>query len=135
MSGKKVIHRYSYAFKQKVVTEIERGELTLAQARKLYDISGGQTIQKWIKKFGKNHLLSKVVRIEMKDETDKLKELERQKQQLESALAQAHLKIICLESTLECVNEHYNIDAKKNFGTKQQHDQLKQLKTNPGDTQ
>ena len=116
MSTKKIILRYSHAFKQKVVTEIESGQLTIAQARKIYDINGCDTIQTWIKKLGKNHLLSKIVRIEMKDEKDKIKELERQKQQLESALAQAHLKIICLESMVDCAEEHYDIDIKKNFG-------------------
>ena len=135
MSNSRTITRYSLAFKQKVVSEIESGKYTLGKARKIYDIGGGSTIHNWIKKFGKNHLLSKVVRIEMKDEADKLKKLEREKQQLESALAQAHLKIICLESTIECVNEHYKIDVKKNFGTKQQHDQLKQLETSSKDTQ
>ena len=66
----------------------------------------------------------------MKGEKDKIKELEKQKQQLESALAQAHLKIITLESTLECVEEHYNIDVKKNFGTQVQNDLLSKLKKN-----
>ena len=120
MSNQKTIFRYSAAFKQKVVAEIESGKLTIAKAQKIYDIKGGQTIQAWIKKFGKNHLLSKIVRIEMKDEHGKIKELERQKQQLESALAQAHLKIICLESLIECVDEHYAIDVKKNFATQVQ---------------
>jgi transposase len=133
MSGSKpnIINRYSLAFRQKVVSEIERGELTVAQAQKVYDIHGGHTIQNWIKKFGKNHLLSKVVRIEMKDETDKIKELERQKRELESALAQAHLKIITLESTLECVEEHYHIDVKKNFGTQVQRARSKKSETKP----
>ena len=124
MSDSKTIIRYSTAFKQKIVSEIESGKLTIAKAQKIYDINGGQTIQYWIKKLGKNHLLSKVVRVEMKDEKDKLKELEQQKQQLESALAQAHLKIICLESTIECVEEHYDIDVKKNFGTQVQQELL-----------
>lgn len=117
MSGQKKIIRYSTAFKQKVVSEIESGKFTIDKARKIYDIGSSSTIRYWIKKFGKNHLLSKVVRVEMRNESDKLKELEKQKQQLETALAQAHMKIICLESTLECVEEHYNIDVKKNFDT------------------
>jgi len=118
MSNIKTINRYSAAFKQKVVSEIESGILTQNQARELYDIGGGSTIHSWIKKFGKNHLLAKVVRIEMKDEKNKIKELKRQKQELESALAKAHLKILSMESLLESVEEHYNIDVKKNFGTK-----------------
>lgn len=135
MSDQIIVNRYSLAFKQKVVSEIESGKLTVAKARKIYDIKGSETIPNWIKKFGKNHLLAKVVRIEMKDEKDKIKELEKQKQQLESALAQAHLKIICLESTIECVEEHYKIDVKKNFGTKVQHYLSSMPKIKQSDTQ
>ena len=130
MSDQKTIIRYSSAFKQKVVSEIETGKLTIAKARKIYDIKGGHTIHDWIKKLGKNHLFAKVVRVEMKDEKDKLKELEQQKLQLESALAQAHLKIICLESVIDCVDEHYSIDVKKNFGTQVQQQLLSKSKNN-----
>ena len=88
MSGEKVYYRYSSAFKQKVVSEVESGKLTVAEARGVYDIKGADTIPNWLKKFGKNHLLHKVIRVEMKDEKDKIKELGRQKRELESALAQ-----------------------------------------------
>ena len=130
MSDQKTITRYSLAFRQKVVSEIESGKFSIEKARKIYDIGGNSTIHYWIKKLGKNHLLSKVVRIEMKDEKDKLKELEQQKQHLESALAQAHLKNICLESTIESVEEYYNIDVKKNFGTQAQQELLIKSKHN-----
>lgn len=110
--------RYSLAFKQKVISEIESGKLTIAEASRVYDITGATTIYNWLRKLGKNHLINKVVLIKMKNEKDKLKELERQKRQLESALAQAHLKNIMLESAIECVEEHYNIDVKKTFGDK-----------------
>ena len=134
MSGQKIVIRYSQAFKQKVVSEIESGKITVAEARKIYDITGIGTIENWIKKLGKNHLLTKVVRIEMKDEHDKIKQLERHQQQLESALAQAHLKIICLESLLESVEDHYRIDVKKNFGTQAQHDLLIKSQDNQNHT-
>jgi transposase len=111
-----VSYRYSAAFKQKVIGEIETGKLSIERARRIYDIGGTCTIQKWLKKIGKHDLLYKVVRIEMKDEKDKLKELEKQKKDLESALAQEHLKNICLEALIESIEEHYGIDVKKNFG-------------------
>lgn len=115
---RRVVRRYSFAFKQKVISEIETGKLTIYQAKKLYDISGNETIQKWIKSFGKNHLLGKVVYIQMTNELDKIKQLEREKKELESALAQAQLTILRLESTIEAANEHFNEDLKKNFDTK-----------------
>jgi transposase-like protein len=122
------IKQYSLAFKQMVVSQIESGKFTISEAKRTYDIGGCATIPKWLKKFGKDHLLNKVVRIEMKGERDRIKELERQKRELESALAQEHLKNICLESLIECVEEHYQIDVKKNFGDKQLKGQEKKQK-------
>ena len=118
-NGQRVFHRYSLAFKQKVVSEIERGELKIGDAQRIYDIRGSDTIQSWIRKLGKNHLLNKVVRIEMKDEKERIQELEKQVKGLEAALAQSHVKNIALESLIECAEEHYQSDFKKNFGGKE----------------
>ena len=115
----RIIKRYSIAFQQKVVGEIESGELSIGDARRLYDITGNETIQKWIRKFGKNHLLNKVVRIEMKDEKDRIKELEKKIRQLESALSNEHIKNIVLESLVDIAREKYGIDLKKKNGQKQ----------------
>lgn len=118
MSGQKVTRRYSNAFKLKVISEIESGKYTMHQAKQVYDIGGMGTISYWLKKYGKNHLLNKVVRIQMKNEADKIKQLKNEKQELESALAQAHVKIVCLESLVECAEQEFSVDLKKNFGTK-----------------
>lgn len=117
MYKQRIFHRYSQAFKQKVVSEIESGKFTISQAQKVYDILGADTIQKWLQKFGKTHLLNKVIHIKMKDEKDKIKELERQKRELESALAQAQLKIITLESTIQVLEEKTDTKLKKRTGT------------------
>jgi transposase-like protein len=109
---RRIIHRYSLAFRQKVVAEIEAGEASIAEAQKIYDIRGGETIQNWIRKLGKNHLLNKVVRIE-------IKALDGQIKALESALAKAQVKNIALESLIESAEEHYQVDFKKNFGGKE----------------
>lgn len=108
-----IFSRYSLAFKQKVVKEIESGKLGIEEARKLYDIKGGSTIQSWLRGLGKAHLLNKVIHIQMKDEKDKIKDLEKQKKELESALAQAHLKIIVLESTVKVLEEKTEEGIKK----------------------
>jgi len=112
----RTVKRYSIAFQQKVVGEIESGELSIAGARHLYDITGKETIRNWIKKLGKNHLLNKVVRIEMRGERDRIKELEKQVRQLESALANEHLRNIVLESLVDIAREKYGIDLKKKNG-------------------
>ena len=109
------IKHYSTAFKRKVIKEIESGKLTKEGARKLYGIGGGTTIQNWIKQFGKLHLLNKIVRIELKDEVSKLKQLEKEKKELESALAQAHLKLVVYESIIEVAEEELGKDLKKSL--------------------
>lgn len=116
MSETRPNNRYSLAFKQKIVSEIESGKFSLSQVRKIYDINGAHTLYKWLRKLGKGHLIEKIIRIEMKDEKDKLKELQQKNQQLESALAQTQLKLLMSEALLESVEAHYKIDVKKTFG-------------------
>jgi transposase len=111
--------RYSISFKQKVVKEVEEEGLTFAEAMRRYGIKGGQTIQKWAVSFGKNDLLNKVVRVEMKGEKDRIKELEAQVRELKVALADATLAKGALETLIDVVNEHYQTDVKKNLGQKQ----------------
>ena len=54
----------------------------------------------------------------MKDEKDRIKALTKRERDLEKALADAHLKIIAMESLIESVEDHFHIDVKKNFGEK-----------------
>ena len=114
-TNKAAIIRYSTAFKHKVINEIETGKISKEGARKIYGIGGGSTIQNWIKKLGKLHMLNKVVRIEMKNEPSKLKELEKEKQELERALAQAHMKLLAYETLIEVAEENLGVDLKKNL--------------------
>ena len=118
--GPDTIIRYSEAFKQKVIHEIETRQLTPAEIVRKYDVSAN-VINYWLKRFGKRHLFKKVVRVEMPGEinpTDIIKQLKKEKQQLESALAQTQLKLIAAESLVEVAEKHYKIDIKKKFGTK-----------------
>jgi transposase-like protein len=108
--------RYSISFKQKVVREIEEEGLTLSEASRRYGIKGGQTIQNWLRKFGKNHLISKIVRIEMKGEKDRVKELEAELKRVKLALADATMKNDVLETVIKLASDHYQTDIKKNLG-------------------
>jgi len=124
----KTFYYYSTAFRQKVISEIESGRLSIEQARRIYNIGGSSTITKWIKKYGKNHLLGKRVRIEMEDEIDQIKKLQKEKIELESALAKAHLKILSLETIIESAEEDLGIDLKKSADKRQSIKQSKEGK-------
>ncbi len=57
MSERGIRYRLRSAFKQKVILEFESGKLTIAEARKIYDIRSQPTIYEWLGKYGKNHLI------------------------------------------------------------------------------
>jgi transposase-like protein len=120
----KVVKKYSSAFKLKVVSEIESGKLSIFQAQKIYDIGGNATISKWIKSLGKNHLLSKVVRIEMKDEKDKVKELQERVRRLEKLLADKELDNLMNEAFLDLLAEDHGVDLEE-FKKKADKERLK----------
>ena len=135
--------RYSQGLKQKVVSEVENGKLTINEAQRLYGIKGVNTIRRWIRSFGKSHLLNQVIHIQMRDEEKKIKELEREKikelekqrKALESALAQAHLKIITLESTVRVLEEKTAEKIKKKTDIKSSDTALKTGDSKKEDTQ
>ena len=84
--------RYSEAFKIQVLREVETGKFeTKASAYRTYGITGCGTIDRWARKYGKYHLIGKVVRVETPQEIDEAKELRKRVRELEKALADAHL--------------------------------------------
>ncbi|MEO6681834.1 MAG: hypothetical protein ABIN48_03325 [Ginsengibacter sp.] len=107
--------RYSISFKQMVVKEIEEGA-GREFVRKKYNIRGGQTISKWIKSFGKHHLLNQIIRIETMNEKDRLKQLEEDNKKLKLALADAYMAKDCLEGVIRMADAEFKTDLKKNFG-------------------
>ena len=117
----KPVIRYSEAFKQKVLKEIETGCLTPAASVRKYGIGHCATINYWMKKY-RPQLLRKVVRIEMPNERkrqEELKRLKAEKQQLESALAQSQIKLIVMETLVEVASRELQVDLKKTFGSPQ----------------
>ena len=109
--------RYSLSFKQMVIREVEEGG-NIEFVRKKYDIGGRTTIQKWIKVYGKHHLLNKIIRVETMSERDRMKQLEEDNKKLKLALADAYMAKECLEGVIKMADEEYKTDLKKNFGTR-----------------
>jgi transposase-like protein len=112
----KTIIRYSISFKQQVVKEVEEEGLSFGDAKRRYGIKGGATIQRWLREFGKNHLINKIVRVEMRGEKDRVKELEAEIKKLKAALADTALENHALKTLIDIVDEHYGTDVKKNLG-------------------
>jgi len=102
--------RYSEAFKLQVVKELELGTLdSIHAARERYGIAGGVTVQRWLRKYGKNHLLAKVVRVETSEERDLLKALKAENEALKRAVADLHMKSVLYESWLDVACEEFGV--------------------------
>lgn len=106
------VKRYSEAFKQQVVQEVESGQGTVRELQRKYGLSQS-TIPYWIKRIGKLELLPKLIRVEKPDEKDRIKELERQIRQLKAALADTQVDSIINRSYFEVVCEEQGLDPEE----------------------
>lgn len=100
----------SQELKERIVSEIESGNVGQCEASRLYGISR-TAIQKWLKQYGKLRYRTQLVEVVMKDEKEKIAELQQ-------ALADAHLKVRLYDKMLELAGKEYQADLKKNFSTK-----------------
>lgn len=99
--SQRVLIRYSLAFRQQVVAEVESGRFASIHAAQLhYQIRGSRTVYKWVRKMGKNHLLPRRVRVEPMDEADRVRELQKQVEELERLLGRTQAQNLLNESYL-----------------------------------
>ena len=90
----RVVVKYSEAFKLQVLRELDEGKFpTNTAAARAYGIRGQGTIEYWAGKYGKNHLIGKVIIVQKPKELNELKELRKRIRELEKGLADAHLDL------------------------------------------
>ena len=108
------IRRYSSCFQQQVVADLESGRLSsLEAAREHYGIGGAQTIHRWLRRYGKNHLLPKVVRVEKPDEADRIASLRRQVAELERALGRTQAQSVLNAEFLKLACQELGVDPEE----------------------
>lgn len=91
---RKEVMRYSEAFKMQVVRELEQGRFKSPwEAGRAYGVKGTYTVARWVRQFGKDHLLGKLVRVMKADEETEVKALRKRVRELERALADAHIDL------------------------------------------
>ena len=108
------IYRYSMGFKQQVVKEIESGRFSsISDAREHFGINGAYTIQSWLRRFGRNHLCAKVVRVETHNEPDEIRKLKKRIKELERALGRTQAGKILEEEFLKIACEELGRDVEQ----------------------
>jgi transposase len=112
---------YSMSFKLQIVQEIERGQLTVTAATKIYGVQCRRTVVNWLKKFGnfdwENQTpfsMSKSPEQKIMELEAKVKLLEKQKSFLERQAFVADKKAIIFDMMIDIAEEEYKIDIRKN---------------------
>ena len=124
---KRTQNRYSVAFKMKIVDEIENGLITTQGATRLYGVPNA-TIIGWVKQYGINTQIDKVVYIMTNEDQRELLRLRVDNRRLTKALDDSHLNNLALESLIEIVEDTYGIDVKKNIGSQLAQELKKKLR-------
>ncbi len=103
---------YSEAFKMQVVDEIEHGRFgSPNEAKEAYGIGGTLTVYRWIREYGKSHLLKKVVRVEKEGEPRELKRLKDRTRRLEELVADLTMDRELERAAFDMVCEQQGIDG------------------------
>jgi transposase len=112
----KQVRIFSEELRKQIVGQIERGELTVSQAKREYSIGGIQTIYNWLYRYSRT--LKKGTRMVMeKDSQEKTsQELRKRIKELEAALGRKSLEADLFRVIVDLASDEYKIDLKKTFG-------------------
>lgn len=113
MNERKVV-RYSEAFKLQVVRELEDGTFrTVEEARQRYGIAGSMTVQRWLRRLGRDDLNAKVVRVEKPGERDQFKAMQRKIRDLEHALAETRMRELISEGHYKALCDQIGVEPEE----------------------
>ena len=118
---RQTIRQYSISFKRQVIADLENGRFdSIESARRHYGIGGMRTIQGWLRKYGKSHLLPRIVKVQKPDEPDQIRQLKQQVAELQRVLGQTQVENVLNAAFLKIACEELDCDVdvfKKKVGT------------------
>jgi transposase len=110
--SQRTVFRYSLAFRQQVISELESGRFASIDAARIhYNIGGAETVVNWVRAMGKNHLLPKRVRVEPVDEADRIRELQKQVRHLEQMLGRTQADNLLNQSFLKLACDQLGVEV------------------------
>lgn len=106
--------------RKSIVNGIERGLMTINEAKLSYGIKGHDTIQKWIRTFKEEKIdISTANPMTMKKAVLSPQKLPTEVETLQKALEDAQLKIAALNTLIDVAEEQLKIKIRKKPGAKQ----------------
>jgi transposase len=117
---------YSMSFKLQVVQEVERGEVSVTGAQRMYGIQGKATVINWLRKYGtfdwENQTPSNMPKTQeqkLLELEQKVKLLEKQKALLEKQVETADNKAIIFDMMISLAEKEFNIPIRKKCSPEQ----------------
>ena len=116
-----VLKHFSESFKLKILAELGTGKYSKRELSRLYGVASS-TINDWIHKYDRMDLMNTKVIVETKDEISRLKELQKEIEQLKKLLPKKDIEQLMNDSFMEI--------AAKKLGYKSVHEFKKKTDTN-----
>jgi transposase len=106
--------RFSEAFKQKKVREIEQKITSIAEVSREYEVTA-TNISKWLRKYGNNYMKGVRTIVEAESDTRRIIELKATIAELERIIGQKQVQLDFKDKMIQLAEETYEIDIKKKF--------------------
>ncbi len=112
-----VTRRYSEAFKLKILAELSTGKYSKRELTRIYGLQSS-TVNEWIKKYDRKDLMNTRIMVENKDEITRLKELQKEIEQLKKVIIKKDLEHLVYDSYLEVAAKMQGYDNVEEFKKK-----------------
>jgi|APFre7841882590_1041340.scaffolds.fasta_scaffold108022_1 transposase len=121
---KRTVNYFPDEVKLQVIQEFISTDMSLKELMEKFNIGGGGTIYKWMRKFGMQGPNSKQIEIqrvmaEQKAQTPYEQELEARVKQLEEQLKYERLRTLALNTMIDIAERDLKISIRKKSGAKQ----------------
>ena len=112
-----VTRRYSEAFKLKILAELSTGKYSKRELTRIYGLQSS-TVNEWIKKYDRKDLMNTRIMVESKDEITRLKELQKEIEQLKKVIIKKDLEHLIYDSYLEVAGKMQGYENVEEFKKK-----------------
>lgn len=112
------VRHFSSSIKKEIVRKIEKNELSVGEASKLYEVSR-TSLYNWVYKFSSLYKKGFYQVVEHMSQTDKIKSLQERIKELERIVGQKQIQLDFYEKMIELTEKDLGIDIKKKGISKQ----------------
>lgn len=109
-----VLRRFSESFKLKILAELSTGKYSKRELSRLYGVASS-TINDWVRKYDRKDLMNTRVIVETKDEISRLRELQKEIEQLKKLLVKKDIEQLMNDSYMEIAAKKLGYKSLQDF--------------------